>query len=220
MLLHFQLQQASGAMKTYPSIIRDSEDNPRFLKGAYIFDKLDGNNLRFEFSKKRGWYKAGSRTQLIDINDERFGPAIEYFHNNLGDAIVSKYKRTPDRLVVFCEWVGPRSFCGMHHPDDELRLVLFDVCVDKRGFMIPSEFVKVFGAEDYCVEFLGIHNFGKELIKDVREGTFEGVTIEGIVAKTTRAKSVRVMAKAKTQVWMDRVHALHDPKKAAEILAS
>ena len=43
------------------------------------FDKLDGSNLRFEYSKKRGFYKAGTRKMMIDSSHETFGFAVNLF---------------------------------------------------------------------------------------------------------------------------------------------
>jgi hypothetical protein len=43
-------------MKTYPSISRDIVGQP-----IYAFDKLDGSNIRAEWSKKNGFHKFGSR---------------------------------------------------------------------------------------------------------------------------------------------------------------
>jgi hypothetical protein len=51
------------AMYRYPEI-----DGPSKAPHEHClaFDKLDGSNMRFEWSPKRGWYKFGSRGQLID----------------------------------------------------------------------------------------------------------------------------------------------------------
>ena len=43
------------------------------------FDKMDGSNLRFEWSKKRGFYKFGSRNVMIDENHEQFGKGVTIF---------------------------------------------------------------------------------------------------------------------------------------------
>ena len=51
-------------MKSYPSI-------PKFSFGdikLHTFDKLDGSNLRFEWTKKKGWYKFGTRSWLKKKN--------------------------------------------------------------------------------------------------------------------------------------------------------
>lgn len=59
-------------MKQYPSI--NSSNGQSFKEFvADVFDKLDGSNLRFEWSKKQGWYKFGTRHRLFDNTDPVFG---------------------------------------------------------------------------------------------------------------------------------------------------
>lgn len=124
-------------MKQYPSIPNCKGQKFENLGLVDVFDKLDGNNLRFEWSKKRGWYKSGSRTQMIDQTDPRFGPGVTFFLNNVGDQLVECFKKSPQKLVVFGEWWGKQSFAGVHTPGDPLQFSVFDVCVDNRGFMDP-----------------------------------------------------------------------------------
>lgn len=57
-------------MKDYPSIPGSSKA-PQLP--CIAFKKYDGSNIRAEWSKKRGWYKFGTRTQLIDKTDLVFG---------------------------------------------------------------------------------------------------------------------------------------------------
>lgn len=58
-------------MKAYPSISTQVD----FSLPYWIFDKIDGSNLRAEFSSKRGFYKFGSRTQLLTPDQEALWPA-------------------------------------------------------------------------------------------------------------------------------------------------
>ena len=51
-------------MKTYPSIARSSGQSFREFD-AHVFEKIDGSNLRFEWSEKRGWHKSGP--QLVSV---------------------------------------------------------------------------------------------------------------------------------------------------------
>lgn len=64
-------------MKHYPKI---EYYNKGLINSPVIaFDKLDGSNLRFEWSRKRGFYKYGTRKVMIDTKDEQFGKAIPLF---------------------------------------------------------------------------------------------------------------------------------------------
>lgn len=58
-------------MKTYPSISTQVD----FSLSYCVFDKLDGSNLRAEWSPKRGFYKFGSRTQLLTPDQATLWPA-------------------------------------------------------------------------------------------------------------------------------------------------
>ncbi len=57
-------------MIEYPTIIGCSKA-PR--EQCIAFDKLDGSNLRFKWTAKRGFDTFGTRTQLIDINTPIYG---------------------------------------------------------------------------------------------------------------------------------------------------
>lgn len=109
-------------MKSYPSIPNCGGTSHRDISGAYVFDKIDGNNLRFEWNRKQGWYKFGSRNGLIDKSNEQFAGAIPWFLENMADHIHSAFKKHPTHIVAFAEWAGPNSFAGMHEPGDNMSL--------------------------------------------------------------------------------------------------
>ena len=54
------------------------KDAPKGLP-CIAFDKLDGQNVRFEWTKKRGWFKFGMRRRLFDESDVEFGRSILVF---------------------------------------------------------------------------------------------------------------------------------------------
>lgn len=194
-------------MKSYPSI-------PYWNKGIFGdpvwgFDKLDGTNLRVEWSKKRSFYKFGTKSQLIDENHEQFGEAVKIFLHKYGEtlpAVFAKHYRGVDSFVLFCEYLGENSFAGNHEPLDVKDVVLFDVNQYKRGFITPREFMDNF-------QTLGIPevvyqgNYNRELIERVRSGDFN--VKEGIVCKgVRRAKSKQDqiwMAKIKTNAWLEKL---------------
>jgi hypothetical protein len=57
-------------MKSYPSIPKKVSEDP-----VYLFDKLDGSNIRAEWTKKNGFAKFGTRNRLMSP-EEPFGKAI------------------------------------------------------------------------------------------------------------------------------------------------
>lgn len=59
-------------MKYYPSITKEIRHDIYI----YAFDKLDGSNIRAEWNSKRGFYKFGTRNQLMDEKTDPWGQSI------------------------------------------------------------------------------------------------------------------------------------------------
>lgn len=200
-------------MKSYPSILCSSK-GPHL--DCYVFVKYDGSNLRFEWSKKRGWYKFGTRNQLFDKTTPIFGEAIDLFFQKYGDDLENVFKRDKffrgiDNFIVFCEWFGSKTFAGMHQKFDNKEIVLFDVNPVKKGILGPKQFVDTFG-HLHIAELLDQRKYGNQLIKDVREGIFDcsskfnirNEIPEGVICKGGSGHNLW-MAKIKTQQYYDKL---------------
>lgn len=206
-------------MKQYPSIPRGTGQTFREFD-AYVFDKPDGSNLRFEWSKKRGFYKFGTRTRMFDAGDEVFGTAVEMIAMELGDQLSRIFRDNRwDSAIAFCEFHGPSSFAGSHDPAEKKTLSLFDVCADKRGFLGPKAFLDLFGEVTGVVKFLGTHRWTRGFVENVRQGLLDGVTFEGVVGKAGEGHEI-IRSKAKTQRWIDQVKAKYSADDAAKIIDS
>lgn len=202
-------------MKQYPSI-------PRVVTYGgpyYVFDKLDGSNIRAEWSKKQGFYKFGSRKVLLGPKGESdqqtlLGKSIQLVEA-LGDTLgkvfqEEKYQQT----VCFFEFVGPHSFAGVHDPSDDHKVVLLDVHVHKQGILGPSDFLKKFEEKVETPALLLRGNVNKEIEQEIRSGSFPGMTFEGVVAKANPSKKWESppMFKIKNQAWIDKVRAAYGDK--------
>jgi hypothetical protein len=191
-------------MKAYPSIPRTFRDFE-----AYVFDKLDGSNLRFEYSRKGGWVKFGTRTRLFDETDDVFGPAKSLFLNTIADSLANVLTglRT-ERALVFAEYWSPNTIGGVQHkvPASEKTLTVFDLELYKKGRVHPADFRKILEDKVPTARFLGIHNWTRGFVERVRVGDLEGITFEGVVGKASgyRGNEI-VMVKAKTQAWIDAI---------------
>jgi hypothetical protein len=195
-------------MKQYPSI--EYWNHGVFGETCYAFDKLDGSNLRFEFSKKRGWYKFGTRNCMIDENNEQFGAGVKLFLKKYGDNLENLFTKHKDfrnilSIVVFAEYFGPNSFAGWHDPEDlkndKMDIVLFDVNLYKKGFMPPNDFIKNF--QEYGIpEVVYYGNYNQQFVLDVKENKFN--LKEGVVVKQERKNQIW-MCKIKTNQWLDKV---------------
>jgi hypothetical protein len=195
-------------MKTYWSIDGPSKAPRQF---CYAFAKYDGSNIRAEWSKKRGWYKFGTRKTMIDSTDTIFGPACDPFKQKYGDDLEKVFKTEKlfvgtQNVVAFAEFFGPKSFAGMHFPDDDKRdIVLFDINLHKKGMLGPKEFIDHFGHLKIA-ELLYTGNMNDELIEAVRketmplESAFEIKTEipEGVVCKGDKGHDLW-MCKIKTE---------------------
>lgn len=207
-------------MKPYPSI--QSSNGQKFREfDAYVFDKLDGSNLRFEWSRKAGWYKCGTRNRLFDHTDPDFGIAIPLFLSGWQEDLTRAAREGRwDHLIVYMECWGKNSFAGKHDPADGKTLTLFDACPNKKGILGPKEFMDHF-AHLRIPRFLGIHKWTRGFVDRIRKGEsgIEGITFEGVVGKAGSGHKL-VMAKAKTQAWVDKVLAQYGEFEGRKLVES
>jgi len=109
----------------------------------YAFDKLDGSNIRAEWSKKRGFWKFGTKTRLVDSTDSIFGKAPDLILNKYGDELGRiLHKNNWDRSICFFEFYGENSAFGIHK-DEEHAVTLLDINVYKKGILSPKEFINL-----------------------------------------------------------------------------
>lgn len=189
-------------MKQYPEI----PGWKKFPLGTKViaFDKIDGSNIRCEWSKKRGWYKFGTRTQMLDESHEHFGQAISLFQKKYADVVAQicydEFK-VQERIVAFVEFYGPNSFAGSHVESDTKDVILLDVDIFKKGFISPRQFIKLF--RDIEIPNIILDgNFNKEFIEKIRNNEFN--LSEGVVVKAVE-KSKIPMTKVKTLAWIERL---------------
>jgi hypothetical protein len=194
-------------MKQYPSIQGPSKA-PR--QTCVAFYKHDGSNLRFEWSRKQGWHKFGTRHTLFDESDPLYGPAIGIFSRKYADGISGvmleeKRFRNVRSVIVFAEFFGQRSFAGQHEPGDEMDLVLFDVSPHKMGLLSPCEFLGLFGHLHVpLVVYEG--NMNGSLIEGVRQNRLSTTLNEGVVCKGGSGHDLW-MCKIKTLSYLERLKA-------------
>lgn len=194
-------------MKSYHSL---QYWNDSFIGNrVWAFDKLDGSNMRFEWSRKRGWYKFGTRRTMIDESNEQFGDAIPLFLDKYGEGLEKVFKddkkyRNTNSFVVFAEYFGENSFAGNHDPKDEKDIVLFDISQYKKGWITPKDFVKDFSHLDIPdLVYDGV--FDEDFVNKIKndDNLDEGVICKGI--RKTKGKDIVYMFKLKTNKWLTRL---------------
>lgn len=190
-------------MKHYPSITKEVRGDIYI----YAFDKIDGSNIRAEWNSKKGFYKFGTRTQLIDEKTMPFGRAIpllkEKYEEHLG--MVFKEQGWRDAICFFEYW-GKDSFAGTHNFDEPMNVTLIDVNPYKQGILPPTQFIKLFGHLDIpkvCFE----GHVSTELFDKVKQSSLPGMTFEGVVCKgaSDNNSTMPIMFKIKSKAWLDKL---------------
>jgi len=204
-------------MKSYPSIVR--VDQSGWNRDLYTFDKLDGSNLRFEWSRKTGWFKFGTRKRLFDRNDPVFGQAIPLFMDTLAEPLAEiAYNNKWVNIVAFCEFWGKNSLAGRHNPEDPKNLTLFDVSIYRYGMLGPKEFLNHFKYLP-IPNFLGVQKWNKSFVEKVRNSQFDKITFEGVVGKSGDYDDL-TLVKCKTNNWLDAIRRLYAEDEARKIINS
>jgi len=200
-------------MKSYPSI----STKPVFDVRVHCFEKIDGSQIRVEWSRKQSFYKFGSRKRLVDENN-LLGASKNILEASFAEPLERILVDNKwERAICFFEFAGPQSFAGSHVVGDDLQLTLFDVAPYKRGIMFPDEFVKVFGGLN-IPDILHVGKIDEEFVEEIRANT---ELAEGIVCKGKgKHKGEPLMFKIKTRAWIDKVKAKcgGDENKLRELL--
>jgi len=187
-------------MKSYPSIQREYSNVP-----IYAFDKLDGSNIRAEWTKKGGFGKFGTRTRLLDPNEKPLGEAAHLFMEKYSEPLAKIFTDNRwQKTVSFFEFCGENSFAGAH-ADEPHDVHLFDVSADKRGLLEPSVFLKTFQDVPHC-PLLYRGNCNSDFVEMVKSGTLPGMTFEGVVCKGTYfSPGLPLMFKIKSIKWIEKL---------------
>lgn len=190
-------------MKHYPSISKEIRHDIYI----YAFDKKDGSNIRAEWNAKKGFYKFGTRNELIDEKTMPFGRAIPLIREKYEEDLTMVFKEQgwKDALCFFEFW-GASSFAGNHNFEEKMDVTLIDVNPYKEGILTPTEFIRLFGHLDIpkvCYE----GHVTPELFDKVKQSTLKGMTFEGVVCKGANDKLTKmpIMFKIKSKAWLEKL---------------
>jgi len=178
------------------------------------FDKLDGSNIRAEWTKKRGFDKFGTKKCIIDVDTPIFGKACtlikEKYEDELAKVFTNKDNRDILNFVCFFEFLGLKSEFGQHSEDDEHTVTLIDVNRYKKGIVPPKQFLKEYGHLN-IPKVIYEGNLNHKLREDIWNNVplqnntelIEGVVCKGLVH--TKKNELVYMCKLKTKQWIDRL---------------
>ena len=201
-------------MTEYPSIINSSKA-PRGHCVAFV--KLDGSNFRAKYTLKQGFNLYGSRQELIDESHPFLGEAVSIFKRDYQEKLTKFFRTNRDlrnerEIVVFGEFLGAKSFAGIHQPGDPKELVIFDVLVGHKNhwFYTPLDFIETFQELVKIPPVIYMGNMNDQLIADVRNGVytpeFHRLTgnryplFEGVICKGTQTRG-----DYRGKVWMCKI---------------
>lgn len=187
-------------MLHYPSIDKIVRNTP-----IYAYDKLDGSNMRAEWSRKSGFTKFGSRNQLINDATPILGESVELFQTKYGDDLSKLFRKERfDKVTVFFEFYGENSFAGQHE-NEKHEVTLFDINITRKGFLPPKEF-NAMCRNIETAQLLYHGNPNEDFISSVKEGTLDGMTFEGVICKSGYDKKNRLASfKIKNLAWLEKL---------------
>ena len=189
-------------------------------QNIFAFDKIDGSNIRAEWTPKSGFTKFGTRRRLLDPNEEPLGEAVALILETQADALSKIFRKQGyQRTTAFFEFAGAHSFAGQHE-DDEHTVKLIDVHLMKQGFLPPKEYVKLFEDKVPMAELVYEGKANQDFVESVRNSTLEGMTFEGVVCKGGVDKHGNVARfKVKSKAWLDQLkHKYADNEAMFELL--
>lgn len=202
-------------MKQYPKITNIIDNKHKI----YAFDKLDGSNIRAEWSRKQGFYKFGSRKILISESDKVLGESIDLFKNKYLDILEEIFRKNRwKKAMCFFEFYGKNSFAGVHI-DEPHDVVLFDVARENSGIMEPKDFLKMFG-HIHIPSLLYTGMIDQDIIVQIHNGDLLGMTFEGVVCKGKYiSPGLPLMFKIKNKKWIEKVKSIYtNPDIIKELL--
>ena len=192
-------------MESYPTIDWKPLRGARYI---YAFDKLDGSNVRTEWTRKRGLRKFGRRAGLLDDSTPHLIEAADLIQEKYGDDLNRTFRKMRlQRATAFFEFYGEHSFAGTH-VEEPHTVTLIDVGLHRQGVLEPKMFLKHFGGLDHAT-LLHQGKFNREMEEQVRSGTLPGMTFEGVVCKGGYLRSGQpLMFKVKNLAWLAKLRDL------------
>lgn len=208
-------------MKQYDSIKSFDFKSKIVKENIYVFDKLDGSNVRCEVDKKGNILQYGKRHGLLDNQTPYLIEAKDLINEKYGPHFKQLMSSNKWEFATFYfEFLGKSSYCGRHfcEPHD---VVLFDIDVYKKGVLPPDVFLdKTKGL--HTATLLSMETLDEKLSMKVFNDQLPGITFEGVICKgPIDAKTKKpFMVKLKTKKWYDMVKEKFSEEEAKELIAS
>ena len=194
-------------MIDYPSI--DYEYNKVLGKTCLIQEKIDGHNVRAEYSKGE-FQKFGSRHQLIDHNsgDRVFAAAVKLFHEKYAESAKRAFKKLRiGKGIIFGEVYGFNCHIARLDYGVDMEWTFFDLLdIDRKQFIEARECIDTFTSVGVPTPKFEINVVDNNLINQIREDLTPNK--EGVVFKPQKIRKPSLKlpyAKAKTAWFMKQI---------------
>lgn len=180
------------------------------------------------FAEKLGKVFTDARYDGVTAYFELYQPVTKKYCANCGEEDCARAPEHFNRTDHVCpEWSfnmkGPYlpygSLAGTFVPGCSKELALIDVAPYKQCLVSPKDFLKTYATLVPTASFLGQANWTRGFMDSVRAGQVEGISFEGCVGKAGDRHGL-VMAKAKTQAWVDAVLSRYGAEEGKKIVES
>lgn len=188
-------------MEIYPTIGTSVFDTP-----IIAFDKIDGSNIRAEWTRKNSFTKFGSRRRLLDPSEPVLGEAVELIMNTYADSLDRIFRKERyEKATAFFEFNGEHSFAGSHESEQH-QVTLLDIHRYKQGIITPREFLRTFGRKVRTANVLYEGKANQPFIESVRNSLLSGMTFEGVVCKGgIDSRNRLIVFKIKSRAWLTKL---------------
>lgn len=188
-------------MQEYPTINHKIRQDIN----VWVFDKSDGSQIRAEWNNKNGFYKFGTRHQLINEQTETWGKVIPLIRQKYERDLSNKFRELGyQSAICFFEFYGPSSFAGNHNFNESMDVVLFDLMPHKQNLLPPKKFFNDFG-HLHIPSLIYQDKLTEEIIEQIRSLELPNISFEGVVCKGLSFDNDLVMFKIKTNAWLNKL---------------
>lgn len=193
--------EEGNSLEIYPTISKNALNVP-----IIAFDKLDGSNIRAEWTRKTGFTKFGTRRRLLDASEPILGEAVSIFLEKYADDLDTIFRKQRfEKTTAYFEFAGENSFAG-YHEEEPHDVTLFDLHVYKQGIMTAKDFVKLFRDKVEIPRIIHEGKVNSVFIDGIRHSRIDGVTFEGVVCKGQLDNRNRpIMFKLKSKAWLEKL---------------
>lgn len=194
-------------MINYPTIPGEHDAPKYFGEYTFVFYKYDGTNIRVEIDIKSKKCKFFTKSTQFDQTHMIYGKFLEIFNIYFDTILKMLYEEklfSSQKVNLYFEFFGDRSFAGGHFSDDKMQIRLFDIQDCNGCFLPPKRFVDL--SEKYkdipFAELIFSGLLDENIVNSIKSNNYN--LFEGAVLKGSSNKKVW-MFKIKTEEYKEKL---------------